>query len=392
MVISLFRVPGAPGFSTRSRLSRRVMRLRIPSMRRGALLFAAILVFFVDRVSTHTTTIPAASTQAVDEKNLVVLPGNVHPLARPEFDQGAVADAQPLNRMLLLLQRSPDQESTLRQFLDDQQSKSSPNYHAWLPPEQFGKQFGPADADIQAVTQWLISHGFTAITVGPGRQVIEFSGTAGQVRNAFRAEIHHFVVGGTEYTANAADPQIPAALSPVVTGIVSLYNFPRNFHSRVLGQFRRTVGRMGLEPLFTFPNPRNGNNFYGLGPGDFATIYNSKPLISTGNDGTGQTIAIVGETNINVQDVQQLRSMFRLPANFNATNVVLNGEDPGITSIGEAGEDDLDVEPCGPGAPGATCKLAGSASRPASVAIHLSAPYTVEPNLAGVMSQSYSDC
>src|SRR5260370_11482906 len=126
MVISLFRVPGAPGFSTRSRLSRRVMRLPIPSMRRGALLFAAILVFFFGRVAAQTANIPARITQAVDEKNLAVLPGNVHPLARPELDQGAVADAQPLNPMILIIQRSPDQESALRHFLLDPPSTSSP--------------------------------------------------------------------------------------------------------------------------------------------------------------------------------------------------------------------------------------------------------------------------
>src|SRR2546425_8248651 len=144
--------------------------------------------------------------------------------------------------------------------------------------------------------------------------------------------------------ANASDPQIPAALARVVAGVVSLHNFPRKSHARVLGQFRRAIGRAGLEPLFTFPNPFNGKNFYGLGPGDFAKIYNSKPLIAAGNDGTGQTIAIVGETNLNVQDVQQFRTMFGLPPNFDATNVILNGEDPGITSIGEEGEADLDVE------------------------------------------------
>src|SRR6266851_8887476 len=187
------------------------MRLPIVSLCRGALLCVSILALSCGHAVAQTTNIPARITQAVDENNLVVLKGNVHPLARAEFDQGAVADGQPLNRMLLLLRRSADQESALRQLLDDQQSKSSPNYHAWLTPEQFGKQFGPADADIQAVTQWLTSHGFTAITVGPGRQVIEFSGTAGQVRSAFRTETHRFVISGKEYTANAMDPQIPAA-------------------------------------------------------------------------------------------------------------------------------------------------------------------------------------
>src|SRR5713226_9265693 len=368
------------------------MRLPIVSLCRGALLRVSILALSCGHAVAQTTNIPARITQAVDENNLVVLKGNVHPLARAEFDQGAVADGQPLNRMLLLLQRSADQESALRQLLDDQQSKSSPNYHAWLTPEQFGIQFGPADADVQAVTQWLTSHGFTGINMGPGRQVIEFNGTSGRVRTAFRTEIHRFMINGKAYTANVTDPQIPVALAPVVAGLVSLHNFPRKSYARILGQFRRTLGKTGLEPLFTFPNPFNGRNFYGLGPGDFATIYNSKPLIAAGNDGTGQTIAIVGETNLNVQDVQQFRKMFGLPANFDATSVVLNGEDPGITSIGEEGEADLDVEWSGAAAPGATVKFVVSASTPASAGIDLSALYIVEHNLAGVMSESYGDC
>src|SRR5713226_149422 len=376
-----------------NRLRGWLMRLPNSGLRRVALLSFSVLTLLLGRAAAQTANIPACITQAVDEKNLVVLKGNVHPLARAEFDQGAVADAQPLNRMLLLLQRSPDQEAALRQLLDDQQSKSSPKYHAWMTPEQFGKQFGPADADIQTVTQWLTSQGFTGVTVGPGRQVIEFSGNVGQVRNAFRSEIHRYVVNGEEHTANTNDPQIPAALAPVVAGVVSLHNFPRKSHAKVLGQFQRSAGKTGLEPLFTFPFPFiNGGNFYALGPGDFATIYNSKPLIAAANDGTGQTIAIVGETNINVQDVQQFRKMFGLSANFDATNVVLNGEDPGITFIGEEGEADLDVEWSGAVAPGATVKLVVSASTPASAGIDLSALYIVEHNLAGVMSESYGDC
>src|SRR5216684_8079804 len=210
------------------------MRLLIVSLCRGALLCVSILALSCGHAAAQTTNIPARITQAVDENTRVVLKGNVHPLARPEFDQGAVADGQPLNRMLLLLQRSAEEESVLRQLLDDQQSKSSPNYHAWLTPEQFGKQFGPADADIQAVTQWLTSQGFTNIKVGPGRTVIEFSGNVGQVRSAFHTQIHRFVVNNETHMANASDPQVPAALTPVVAGIVSLHNFPRKSHARIL--------------------------------------------------------------------------------------------------------------------------------------------------------------
>ncbi len=341
---------------------------------------------------TRATSVRVRITHIVDEKNLVVLHGNVHPLARPEFDQGPVADAQPLRRMLLLLRRSADQEAAIEKLLDDQQNKSSPYYHAWLAPEQFGQRFGPADADIQTVTQWLQSHGFQVTQITKGRTVIEFSGNAAQVRDMFHTQIHRYLVDGEERTANASDPQIPAALAQVVAGVVSLHSFPKKSHARFLGQLRQTIGKAGLEPLFTFPNPISGTTFYGLGPGDFATIYNSKPLISTGNDGTGQTIAIVGETNINVQDVQQFRKMFGLPANFDATNLILNGEDPGITSKGEEGEADLDVEWSGAVAPGATVEFVVSASTFSTAGIDLSALYIIEHNLAGVMSESYGQC
>ena len=56
-----------------------------------------------------------------------------------------------MERMLLVLKRSPEQEDALKKLLDDQQDKSSPDYHQWLTPEQFGQQFGLGNADIQTV-------------------------------------------------------------------------------------------------------------------------------------------------------------------------------------------------------------------------------------------------
>ena len=205
---------------------------------RGAILGSSLLAFALPWFSasgqtpdaqaataTQAARIPARVTQTLDEGNRVTLHGNVHPMARAEFDRGAVADSEPASRMTLLLQRSSDQETALRQLLEQQQDKTSPNYHKWLIPDQFGKQYGPADSDIQAVTDWLTSRGFTGIKVGAGRTTIEFSGNVGQVRNAFQTEFHHFFVNGKMHVANVSDPQIPAALAPVVGGVLSLHDF-----------------------------------------------------------------------------------------------------------------------------------------------------------------------
>lgn len=104
-------------------------------------------------------------TQPVDEGRLIVLGGNTHPLARVEFDRGAAPSDLPLNSMLLVLQRSPTQRAALQLLLDQQQDRSSPNFHAWLTPEQFGQQFGVVDQDIRAITSWLTSQGFQVNSV-----------------------------------------------------------------------------------------------------------------------------------------------------------------------------------------------------------------------------------
>ena len=130
-----------------------------------------------------------------------------------------------MNHMLLVLQRSPQQETALRNLIDEQQIKNSPNYHAWLTPQQFGQQFGVADADIQKVADWLSQKGFTEIKASNGSMFIEFSGTAGLVRSAFHTEIHNVMVNGQLHIANLTDPQIPAALAPVIARIHSLHDF-----------------------------------------------------------------------------------------------------------------------------------------------------------------------
>jgi hypothetical protein len=335
-------------------------------------------------------------TLSVDESQLTTLRGNTHPLARPEFDLGTAQASLPMDRMLLVLKRSPDQGGALDKLLDDQQDKASPNYHKWLSPEQFGQQFGPSDTDLQTITAWLQSHGFEVGST-KGRTVLEFSGSASQVEETFHTTIHKYIVNGEQHWANSTDPMIPTALTPAVAGLASLNNFPKhamNVPSGVFSREKETGKFQAVQPQFTFPagcvenNSSNNNCLYAVGPYDFATIYNVLPLWSRGINGAGQTIAIVGETNINIQDVADFRSLFGLPAN-NPT-VILNGPDPGIQ--GDESEADIDVQWSGAVAPNATIDFVVSQSTETTAGIDLSAVYIVENNLAPVMSESYGEC
>ena len=344
------------------------------------------LILFPFSSFAQNPAVRARVLEPVDASNRVTLPGNVHPLARAELDQGAAPDDLPMERMLLVLQRGADQEAALRQLLDDQQTKSSPRFHQWRTPEQFGQQFGPADSDIQAVTDWLTGQGSQVGKVSAGRTVIEFSGTAGLVRQALGTEIHKFTVNDKDYWANANDPQIPAALAPVVAGFASLNNFPRKPLTHRLGTFTRSKATGEVRPLFTYTT--SSRTYMALGPMDFATIYNVLPLWNNNLTGAGVTIAVVGESNINPLDVVDFRSMFGLPAN--PPNIILSGPDPGIN--GDEIEADLNIQWAGAVAKGATIDLVVSETTETSQGIDLSALYIVDNNLAPILSESYGTC
>jgi len=367
------------------------MKLHSLTLRNSLLLLAVILALPAFRATAQTkpdsataaqtAAIPARITQAIDETQLVRLRGNVHPLARLEFDQGIASDATPMKRMMLVLQRSPEQQAALTKLMDEQLSKDSTNFHKWLTPDQFGKQFGPADADIQTVTDWLTRQGFQEIKVGAGRTAIEFSGSVGQVRNAFHTEIHQLNVTGESRQANLSDPQIPAALTPVVAGVLTLHNFPRKSMRHNVGTFTRTADGL-VVPQFT--GGGGGGTFYAVGPADFAKIYN----IPASLDGTGQLIAIVADSNINPQDVTNFRTLFSLPTN--PPNIILNGPDPGL-GLSE-GEADLDVQVAGMVAPKATIDLVVSETTLTAQGTDLSSFYIIDNNLAPVMSLSFGAC
>jgi hypothetical protein len=325
-------------------------------------------------------------TQEINETQRVTLHGNVHPFARAEFDQGALADAQPINRIYLLLNRSAEQQTALEKLMLEQMDANSANYHKWLTPEQYGAQFGPSDEDVQAVKNWLALQGFSGVKLNAGKTIVEFNGTVGTVRKAFSTELHKYAVRGQQHFANVSDPQIPAALAPAVMGVVSLHNFRKESHIKRFGKFRRDLLTGETRPLFTFTDV-NGT-FFGMGPADFAKIYN----IPAGADGTGQSIAIVARSNINIQDVIDFRNMFGLTPANNVT-VILNGADPGLVS-GDEGEADLDVEWSGAVAPKASIKFVVSESEQTDAVdgVDASAVYIVDNNIAPIMSESFGSC
>jgi pseudomonalisin len=314
-------------------------------------------------------------TTFIDDEQRVTLHGNRHPLALAQYDAGAVAPSYRMERMLLTLLPDAAQQQSLNQFVDAQYNPESANYHQWLTPTQFADRFGVSEADAGHIVGWLQSHGLEVEEVTAGRRSIIFSGTAAQVLAAFHTQIRTYNVRDQVHHANASEPEIPSALAEVVGGVVSLHDF----HSEPMHASARRPS-----PEFT-----SGGSHY-IAPADFATIYDLAPLYQQSINGNGQSIAIVGRSNIRIADVRQFRSAFGLPANDPL--IIVNGADPGVVSSGEETEADLDVEWSGAVARNATIKFVVSKSTNSSDGVDLSAQYIVNHNLAPVMSTSFGLC
>jgi subtilase family serine protease len=291
-----------------------------------------------------------------------------------------------MQRMLLVLKRSPEQESALLSLLDSQQDKHSPNYHKWLTPKEFGAQFGPSDSDVAAVSNWLKSSGFQVSPVSIGRTVVEFSGTASLVQGAFQTPIHKFVVNGRQHWANATDPQIPAALQPVVAGVSTLHNF---FKQPQIAQIESVPATFTKDPV---PHVTFGDGKHGLSPGDYAKIYNISPLYTAtpAINGNGVTIAVVARSEFSLGDFFDFGNT--LGVNASVPNIINNGDSPGLLTPGEQVEATLDVVWSGAIAPGATVDFVLSASTNTEDGVDLSELYIVDHNLADIMTESFGMC
>ena len=347
-------------------------------------ILAALAAMVLAGCGIATASAAAEITSAIDEGRLVTLGGNTRPEVRTATDLGAVAADLPLAHMQLQLRRSPEAEQSAQAFVESLSDPTSPNYHSWLTAAQYGERFGVDESDLATVEGWLTGHGFTVGQVAPGRMVIDFSGTAGQVAQAFHTQIHALDVAGKRHIANVNDPSIPAALAPVVAGVTSLHDF-------------RPTRKHQARPNFTTTGC--DGPCYAMAPGDLATIYNFNPVYQSGVSGQGQTIAVLEDSDLYaLSDYTNFRKVFGLTAAYPSGNVetVHPGPgctDPGVNSDGDDIETALDVEWASAAAPSATIMLVACDNTNTTDGVFLAGQNLVnEASPPPIISISYGDC
>ncbi len=346
----------------------------------------------------------------VDDTSLVTIHSSTHPAIRTAKDMGRLSPSVVMGDLILVLKRSDEQQAALNKLNADQYNASSPSYHQWLAPAEFGAAYGVAQADVETVSDWLQNHGFTIQEIPPSRTSIRFSGTAGQVEATFHTEMHSVEYQGETHIANMSDIQIPAALTPVVVGVKALHNFfPKAAH-HLSSQDRSSLEGSGVMkhpgllkeslnvPALVVTTPvasiiqaeiANGTAIQTSGSSGVRPAEKSAPKII---DGTGQTIAIAGRSNILLEDIATYRSCSGLPAN--TPTVIVTNSDPGVTAYPDDRlESSLDIEWAGGIAPGATFVLVTSSTETGSTdGLLLSEMYAVNNNVAPVLNVSYGEC
>jgi subtilase family serine protease len=312
----------------------------------------------------------------VNSSVTTVLRGSQHPLALPQNDAGRMASGTRMNGVTLYFSRSAAQQADLNALLAAQQDPSSPQYHKWLTPDQFGARFGLAQPDIEKVKGWLEQQGFTIGSVMRSATGIRFSGTVGQIESAFGTQMHYYTVSGEKHFAPATALSVPSALAGVVSGI------------RNLDDFRPKAQHIPVRKTFT--SGVSGNNFFA--PPDIVTAYDIGPLHSSMVDGTGQTIAIMGQSYVSVADIEAFQTASGLPKKDPQLVLVPGTGNDGFFSPGDESESDLDLEWSGAMAPGANIVFVYTGSDTNSGGVFDSVQFAVDNKVGTIISLSYSTC
>lgn len=331
------------------------------------------------------TTSLAAQTPALRIRSEVTssamspIKGSQHPLAMADYDGGRMPSGTRLNGMSIVFNRSAAQQADLEGLIAAQQNPASPLYHQWLTPEKFAARFGMAQADIDSVQHWLEQQGFAVDSVARSKNLIRFSGSVGQVEQAFQTEMHYYNLGGEKHFAPSTALSVPAAIAPTIAAVMNLNDFkPHAMHVR----------SNNVQPRSNFTSGVSGNVFFA--PGDIDLIYDLNPLLTAGVNGTGQSIVVVGQSSVAVSDIEAFQTAAGLTVK-DPTIVPVPGSGTPATFAGDESESDLDLEWSGAIAPGADIFFVFTGNNN-NFGVFDSLQYAVDEKLGNIISISYGAC
>ncbi|MGH8377719.1 MAG: S53 family peptidase, partial [Gammaproteobacteria bacterium] len=191
----------------------------------------------------------------------------------------------------------------LATFLQNVQDPDSPEYRHFLTPQQFTEEYGPSQASVDAVVQYLNAQGIRVRDVSANRLLIHAEGQSAQMEQAFGVTINDYSLNGTTYYASASDPSLPSGLVQSVQSVMGLND---------MEELHPMLAPHSVPPHRGKPGGGGGTPA-GYSPQQIAAAYNWPSVTSTAN-GTGEKIAIGTAFSFKASDVTGFWSFYGLPS------------------------------------------------------------------------------
>ncbi len=358
--------------------------------RSAGLVLAAVLVLVavvlaggaVAQSPESATGVPGAFRQDGDGRSTarVLIENSAPRLAPGSTVLGAAPANARLERVLLLLEPSAAQRQALDAEIRNQQDPKSPDFHHWLSPAQFAEAYSQSASDAAVVVSWLESEGFVLAPLPAGRAWIEFSGTVGQLEQAFQTHVRWVATHSGERLALAGPISVPAEIRPMIHGLVSL--------DGVIAEPAMTA----MEAVAARPSGLRAatsiTSAEAMTPQLAAQSLHLDALHASGETGAGESIAIAARSNVAVQDVAAFRAAFGLPVN--PLEVIPDGADPGRTADEAVAV--MSASWAGAAAPEAQIVLVPAATTSATDGVDLSLAAIVDQALAHTVVVGFSAC
>ena len=293
-----------------------------PCMRRGGLAAATTLSMLVALGAAAATAASAAASAAT---SWVATLTQATAIPHATLTGEAAASAPVRLAVTLRPQNTAAEQAALKGIYQP----GSPTYHKFLTPGQWLAAYGPATAQVDAVTTYLSRSGFTALSVQGDRLLITADGTVGQAEKAFNTTIGDYTMpnGGT-FRANIGPAEVPAALGGIVQAVVGLsdWQLPTP-HPAAMTKPAGTSSGTGSPVI---PNE--------IPPKDFQNTYDAAGTPT----GAKTAVALFTEGSVTgaISDLRLAESAFKLPQV--AVSIIKIG--PQSTDTSGADEWDLDTQ------------------------------------------------
>lgn len=245
---------------------------------------------------------------------------------------GPTDPSQPISVTLSLQGSAP---AALAQTLAAIHNPLSPEYHHYLTPDQFAQRFGASQAEQSQVSAALQAGGLVPGAITSGSLLLSASGTVGQVEALFGVKLGNYRdAQGHVYYASESAPQLPTVMQGQVVGVLGLDDQPLIHRDEVLAPKRASADAPPPQPL---------------GPLGIQDAYDITPLITSGLNGSGQTMAFAEidtfkQGDITAYDAQCGDPRISCSAPISAPAVEVVKVDGGSDPAQDISETTLDIE------------------------------------------------